>query len=220
MIENQLLCPWGLAWTRWSIQINQIHLFEEVPHEGPMCDLLWSDPDDRMGWGISPRGAGYTYGQDIMEHFNRVNGLKFIIRAHQVGRPRLLQAVGLKVGICRGGSCHAFSSWGRQLLLRCWRQGAHERWGAQLLHCFKHVHMGSPLQNADYDASDSLTLLVNLHQAMLTLFLCLLLPLLLHSLCLRASYGSMRALSSPCSVRPTTATAAATRLRLLTLTRT
>ena len=26
-----------------------------------MCDLLWSDPDDRMGWGISPRGAGYTY---------------------------------------------------------------------------------------------------------------------------------------------------------------
>lgn len=49
-----------------------------------MCDLLWSDPDDRMGWGISPRGAGYTYGQDISEHFNHVNGLKFIIRAHQL----------------------------------------------------------------------------------------------------------------------------------------
>lgn len=44
-------------------QINRLHRFEEVPHEGPMCDLLWSDPDDRMGWGISPRGAGYTYGQ-------------------------------------------------------------------------------------------------------------------------------------------------------------
>ena len=28
-----------------------------------MCDLLWSDPDDRGGWGISPRGAGYTFGQ-------------------------------------------------------------------------------------------------------------------------------------------------------------
>ena len=76
-----------------------------------------------------------------------------------------------------------------------------------------------PLQNADYDVSSSLTLLVKLNQAMLTLFLCLLLPLLLHSLCLWASNGSMRALSSPCSVRPTTATAAATRLRLLTLTR-
>jgi len=27
-----------------------------------MCDLLWSDPDERCGWGISPRGAGYTFG--------------------------------------------------------------------------------------------------------------------------------------------------------------
>ena len=35
----------------------------------PICDLLWSDPDDRGGWGISPRGAGYTFGQDISETF-------------------------------------------------------------------------------------------------------------------------------------------------------
>lgn len=49
--------------------------FQEVPHEGPMCDLVWSDPDDRLGWGISPRGAGYTFGQDITEQFNHVNGL-------------------------------------------------------------------------------------------------------------------------------------------------
>ena len=42
--------------------------------EGPMCDLLWSDPDDRCGWGISPRGAGYTFGQDISEQFNHTNG--------------------------------------------------------------------------------------------------------------------------------------------------
>lgn len=35
-----------------------LHFTQEVPHEGPMCDLLWSDPDDRCGWGISPRGAG------------------------------------------------------------------------------------------------------------------------------------------------------------------
>ena len=40
-----------------------------------MCDLLWSDPDDRGGWGISPRGAGYTFGQDISETFNHTNGI-------------------------------------------------------------------------------------------------------------------------------------------------
>ncbi|KAK5832512.1 hypothetical protein PVK06_016314 [Gossypium arboreum] len=42
--------------------IRNFDRVQEVPHEGPMCDLLWSDPDDRCGWGISPRGAGYTFG--------------------------------------------------------------------------------------------------------------------------------------------------------------
>ncbi len=59
-------------------------LVPQVPHEGPMCDLLWSDPDDRGGWGISPRGAGYTFGQDISEQFNHTNGLALISRAHQL----------------------------------------------------------------------------------------------------------------------------------------
>lgn len=56
----------------------------EIPHEGSMCDLLWSDPDERSGWGVSPRGAGYTFGQDISEAFNRRNGLNLIARAHQL----------------------------------------------------------------------------------------------------------------------------------------
>lgn len=52
--------------------------------QGPMCDLLWSDPDDRGGWGISPRGAGYTFGQDISETFNHANRLTLVSRAHQL----------------------------------------------------------------------------------------------------------------------------------------
>jgi serine/threonine-protein phosphatase 2A catalytic subunit len=54
--------------------IRSIDRIQEVPHEGPMCDLLWSDPDDRCGWGISPRGAGYTFGQDISEAFSESSG--------------------------------------------------------------------------------------------------------------------------------------------------
>jgi diadenosine tetraphosphatase ApaH/serine/threonine PP2A family protein phosphatase len=64
--------------------VRSIDRVQEVPHEGPMCDLLWSDPDDRSGWGISPRGAGYTFGQDISEAFNHNNGLTLIARAHQL----------------------------------------------------------------------------------------------------------------------------------------
>ena len=45
---------------------------------------VWSDPDDRCGWGISPRGAGYTFGQDISEAFNHNNGLTLVARAHQL----------------------------------------------------------------------------------------------------------------------------------------
>ena len=52
--------------------------------QGPMCDLLWSDPDDRKGWNLSPRGAGYNFGQDISEQFNQRNGLTLVSRAHQL----------------------------------------------------------------------------------------------------------------------------------------
>ena len=33
-----------------------------------MCDLLWSDPEDIDGWGLSPRGAGYLFGGDVVSH--------------------------------------------------------------------------------------------------------------------------------------------------------
>lgn len=59
-------------------------LFLLFSPQGPMCDLLWSDPDDRGGWGISPRGAGYTFGQDISETFNHANRLTLVSRAHQL----------------------------------------------------------------------------------------------------------------------------------------
>ena len=38
--------------------IRAIDRKQEVPHEGAMCDLLWSDPEqDVEGWGLSPRGV-------------------------------------------------------------------------------------------------------------------------------------------------------------------
>lgn len=67
--------------------IDKIRLLDrkqEVPHEGAMCDLLWSDPDEIDGWGLSPRGAGFLFGADIVKHFNHINNLSLIARAHQL----------------------------------------------------------------------------------------------------------------------------------------
>lgn len=46
--------------------------------------MLWTDPDERPGWGIVPKGAGYTFGPDITEEFLHMHDLKMIVRAHQL----------------------------------------------------------------------------------------------------------------------------------------
>ncbi|RZB91503.1 Serine/threonine-protein phosphatase PP2A catalytic subunit isoform B [Glycine soja] len=86
LVESEIFClHGGLSPSIETLDnIRNFDRVQEVPHEGPMCDLLWSDPDDRCGWGISPRGAGYTFGQDISEQFNHSNKLKLIARAHQL----------------------------------------------------------------------------------------------------------------------------------------
>ncbi|KAD5507610.1 hypothetical protein E3N88_15313 [Mikania micrantha] len=76
-------------------QIRIIDRKQEVPHDGAMCDLLWSDPEDIVdGWGLSPRGAGFLFGGTVVTSFNHTNNIDYICRAHQLGkrgrgRPRL-----------------------------------------------------------------------------------------------------------------------------------
>lgn len=41
---------------------------KETPQEGPICCLLWNDPEDIFGWGISLRGAGNIFGHDISDY--------------------------------------------------------------------------------------------------------------------------------------------------------
>jgi serine/threonine-protein phosphatase 4 catalytic subunit len=86
LIEDRILCVHGgLSPSINTLdQIRTIDRKQEVPHDGAMCDLLWSDPDDVDGWGLSPRGAGYLFGGGVVKQFNRTNGLDLICRAHQL----------------------------------------------------------------------------------------------------------------------------------------
>ena len=43
-----------------------------------------SDPEETLGWGVSPRGAGYLFGSDVVSQFNQTNNIDLICRAHQL----------------------------------------------------------------------------------------------------------------------------------------
>jgi len=87
VIDDKIFCVHGgLSPSIHSIdQIKIIDRFREIPHEGPMADLVWSDPDgERDEFSLSPRGAGYTFGQQVVKKFLEVNSMTHILRAHQL----------------------------------------------------------------------------------------------------------------------------------------
>jgi serine/threonine-protein phosphatase 2A catalytic subunit len=86
LIQGKVFCPHGGLSPFLSTidDVQQLDRFQEVPHEGPMCDLMWSDPVEVEGWHVSSRGAGYEFGPDVSEQFIHQNGLRLIVRAHQL----------------------------------------------------------------------------------------------------------------------------------------
>lgn len=86
LINNKIYClHGGLSPTNNNINdIKNFLRFSDIPRNGLSCDMLWSDPEDRNGWGINSRGAGYTWGYDCSQEFLHINNLKFIARAHQL----------------------------------------------------------------------------------------------------------------------------------------
>lgn len=86
LIDGKVFCTHGgLSPSLNALDdIDKLDRVQELPHDGLLCDLLWSDPCDEYGWGLSPRGAGYAFGPDVSEKFNYENGLMLLCRAHQV----------------------------------------------------------------------------------------------------------------------------------------
>ena len=64
--------------------LSMIDRKQEIPHNGAFADLMWSDPEDIQTWGISPRGAGWLFGNKVSRQFNQLNNLELICRAHQL----------------------------------------------------------------------------------------------------------------------------------------
>jgi serine/threonine-protein phosphatase 6 catalytic subunit len=86
VIDGRIFCVHGGLSPELSTldQIRLIDRFNEIPHEGSFCDLMWSDPDDIEEWAMSQRGAGWLFGSQVTAEFNHINGLELICRAHQL----------------------------------------------------------------------------------------------------------------------------------------
>mmetsp|Transcript_1101 Transcript_1101/g.2410 ORF Transcript_1101/g.2410 Transcript_1101/m.2410 type:complete len:316 (+) Transcript_1101:218-1165(+) len=66
-------------------QIKKIKRPTEIPEKGLLCDLLWSDPSEKItGWGENDRGLSYVFGKDIVLKFLAEFDMDLICRAHQV----------------------------------------------------------------------------------------------------------------------------------------
>lgn len=86
IVDGTVLCVHGglSPEIRTIDQIRVVARAQEIPHEGAFCDLVWSDPEDIPTWAVSPRGAGWLFGDKVANEFNYVNGLTTIARAHQL----------------------------------------------------------------------------------------------------------------------------------------
>lgn len=84
--EKIFCCHGGLSPDLQSMeQIRRIMRPTDVPDQGLLCDLLWSDPDkDTMGWGENDRGVSFTFGAEIVAKFLHKHDFDLICRAHQV----------------------------------------------------------------------------------------------------------------------------------------
>ena len=81
-INKKVMVTHGGLFSKDNITLKQIketNRRREPPDEGIMCELMWSDPQDQNGRGISKRGVGVQFGPDTAAKFLDDNGLsKFL----------------------------------------------------------------------------------------------------------------------------------------------
>ena len=77
VVNGRILCVHG-GMSPDLPTIDQMRLLDrkqEIPHEGPLADLMWSDPDNIESWRRNTRGAGWIFGHKVVEQFNRLNNV-------------------------------------------------------------------------------------------------------------------------------------------------
>ncbi|KAK9873705.1 hypothetical protein WA026_002062 [Henosepilachna vigintioctopunctata] len=87
LLNKKVLVMHGGLFSKDGVTLDDIRKIDrnrQPPEEGLMCDLLWSDPQNRNGRAPSRRGVGCQFGPDVTKAFIKENNLFYIIRSHEV----------------------------------------------------------------------------------------------------------------------------------------
>lgn len=87
LIDDKIFCMHGgLSPELKSMdKIKQIQRPTDVPEEGLLCDLLWSDPERGVeGYTENDRGVSWVFGEKVVKNFIEKHNIDLICRAHQV----------------------------------------------------------------------------------------------------------------------------------------
>eukprot|EP01130_Rhizamoeba_saxonica_P018361 TRINITY_DN9156_c0_g1_i1.p1 TRINITY_DN9156_c0_g1~~TRINITY_DN9156_c0_g1_i1.p1 ORF type:complete len:367 (-),score=75.39 TRINITY_DN9156_c0_g1_i1:31-1131(-) len=87
VIGNKVLVVHGGLFSQDGVKLEDIESINrnrEPPQSGLMSDILWADPQPGLGRGPSKRGVGMSFGPDVTKRFLDDNGLKLLIRSHEV----------------------------------------------------------------------------------------------------------------------------------------
>ncbi|CAH1116956.1 unnamed protein product [Phaedon cochleariae] len=86
-LNKRVLVMHGGLFSRDDVTLDEIRQLErnrQPPEDGPMCELLWSDPQPQPGRAASKRGVGCQFGPDVTRAFLELNGLDYVVRSHEV----------------------------------------------------------------------------------------------------------------------------------------
>ena len=171
----------ALVRPRWQVFLALLHK-KKFGNGDKLSQPLWRltvqkpwllFPCCRGGWGISPRGAGYTFGQDISETFNHSNGLTLISRyVVQVERENISRICPLNMYVqgppVGDGGVQLVARQERghhllrpQLLLPLWKPGCHHGAGRRPQVFLPTVWPGSKTWGTSCYSSNPRLLLVN-----------------------------------------------------------
>jgi len=86
-INREIFCVHGGLFSKDGVTLDDIckvNRDQEPPDEGLMTEMLWSDPQPGRGRVPSKRGCGVAFGRDVTANFLKTNGLKMVIRSHEM----------------------------------------------------------------------------------------------------------------------------------------